>query len=357
MLAGMLLDELGVPIVLAPLGGGPSTPRLTAAVSNAGGLGVLASAYLTAAQTEQRLAETRAATDKPFGVNLFAPVAGPAPWDLYADYVEDLRAWAAARGAEIGEPRFSDDDWNAKIEMLLRAPVPLVTFAFGCPSAQTLGRLREVGSEIWVTVTTPQEAAQAAAAGTDALIVQGSEAGRHRAGFGDGDEPALGLLSLLQLVRAEVKTPLVAAGGIATGAAIAAVLAAGARAAQMGTAFMLATEAGTPDMHRDALRSSTPTELTRAFTGRLARGIRNRFIFEHRDAPDAYPEIHYATAPLRRQARERGEADAVNLWSGETHQLARELPAGEILRQLTAETRDAIASLQAVAQRLGQAPA
>lgn len=353
MLDRVLLDELAAPIVLAPLGGGPSTPRLTAAVSNAGGLGVLASAYLTAEQTERALAETRAATQKPFGVNLFAPLAGPTPWDLYADYVEDLRAWAAARGAQVGEPRYSDDDWSAKIEMLLGAPPPLVTFAFGCPDAHTLGRLHELGAETWVTVTTPQEAAQAAAAGADALIVQGAEAGGHRAGFGDGDDPALGLLSLLQLVRAEVQTPLVAAGGIATGAAIAAVLAAGARAAQMGTAFMLAAEAGTAEVQRDALRSSAPTELTRAFTGRLARGIRNRFMLDHKDAPGAYPEIHYATAPLRRQARESGDADAVNLWSGETHQLARELPAAEIVGRLVAEAQDAIASLQAAAARLG----
>jgi len=354
----VLLDQLAVPIVLAPLGGGPSTPRLTAAVSEAGGLGLLAWAYLSPAQAERALAETHAATAKPFGVNLFAPVPGPAPTASYAAYLERLGAWASERGEQIGEPRFDDDSWAAKLDLLLSQPPPVVTFAFGCPDAETLGRLHEAGSEAWVTVTTPEEAAQAAAAGADALVVQGIEAGGHRASFRDGDGDGdghgdgtqYGLLSLLQLVRAELTTPLVASGGIATGAAIAAVLAAGARAAQLGSAFMLAPEAGTAEVQRDVLRSQAPTALTRAFTGRLARGARNRFMEEHADAPPAYPEIHHVTAALRRRGRERGDRDVVNLWAGETHALARELPAGEIVRLLAAEAAEAIAALCATAK-------
>jgi nitronate monooxygenase len=344
----VLLDELAIPIVLAPLGGGPSTPALTAAVCDAGGLGMLASAYLTAEQTEQALAQTRAATSRPFGVNMFAPVAGPARQDVYGPYVESLRAWARANGAEIGQARFSDDDWRAKIELLVSQPVPVVTFAFGCPDRETLGRLREVGSETWVTITSPAEAAAALAAGADAMIVQGSEAGGHRGSFVDRpDLPVYGLLALLQLVRAELDGPLVASGGIATGAAVAAVLAAGARAAQLGTAFLLAHEAGTAEVHRRALRTDQPTALTRAFTGRLARGVRNRFIAEHRDAPIAYPEIHYATAPLRKHGREQGDPEVVNLWAGEAHRLALELPAAEIVSRLATEAEAAIAAMRA----------
>src|SRR5947209_10522772 len=215
---------------------------------------MMAWAYLTADQAERALAETRAATSKPFGVNLFTPVLGPAPEAVYADYVAHLRAWARERGIEVGEPRFSDDDWGAKIELLLREPVPAVSFAFGCPDAETLGRLREVGSETWVTVTAPEEAAMAVAAGADVLIAQGAEAGGHRGSFMDRpDLPLYGVLSLLQLLRAEFDVPLVASGAIATGAAVAAVLTAGARAAQLGSAFMLAPEAGTVDAHRRAL--------------------------------------------------------------------------------------------------------
>src|SRR5204862_5086572 len=135
---------------------------------------------------------------------------------------------------------------------------------------------------------------------------------------------------LLEAVRAVTELPLVAAGGIATPEAVRAALAARAAAAAAGTAFMLAPEAGTSEAHRDALAADTPTALTRAFTGRLARGIRNRFMDEHRDAPRAYPELHHLTAPLRKAARERGDASVINLWAGEAHALAQEKPAAEI---------------------------
>jgi nitronate monooxygenase len=344
----VLLDELAVPVVLAPLGGGPSTPQLTAAVSNAGGLGILAWAYLDPEQAREALAATRAATGAPIGVNVFAPVAGPAAEHTYAAYLSELRDWAAARGEQLGEPRHGDDDWGAKLDLLAADPVPVVSFAFGCPDEETIARLHTAGSEVWITVTTPQEAGEAAAAGADALVVQGVEAGGHRGSFVDVDGAAqYGLLALLQLVRAEVGTPLVASGGIATGAGIAAVLAAGASAAQLGSAFMLAPEAGTADVHREALRSREPTALTRAFSGRLARGVRNEFMASHAGAPPAYPELHYVTAPLRRRARERGDRERVNLWAGETHALARELPAAEIVARLAGELRAAAADLQA----------
>jgi nitronate monooxygenase len=143
-----------------------------------------------------------------------------------------------------------------------------------------------------------------------------------------------GLLALLQLVRATAEIPLVATGGIATGDGLAAVLAAGARAAQLGTAFLLCPEAGTAAAHREAIASDRPAELTRAFTGRLARGVRNSFMAEHADAPAAYPEIHYATAPLRKQAREEGNMEMINLWAGEAHALARPVPAAEVVRDI-----------------------
>jgi nitronate monooxygenase len=179
--------------------------------------------------------------------------------------------------------------------------------------------LHDAGSEVWVTVTSAAEADLAAAAGADALVVQGAEAGGHRGGFHDTDE-AIGLLPLLQLISGRTELPLVAAGGLATGAAVAAALAAGARAAALGSAFLRCPEAGTSPVHREALRSGAPTALTRAFTGRLARGIRNRFLEEHTaEAPSAYPEVHYLTAPLRQAGRTSGDADLVNLWAGQAY--------------------------------------
>lgn len=341
----MIVDELEAPIVLAPLAGGPSTPELASAASEAGGLGFLASGYLMAEVTAERIAATRELTDRPFGVNVFAPGPGPEDPEVYRPYLERLRRWAEERGTELGRPEFSDDDFERKLELLIRDPVPVVSFTFGCPAAAVIERLRAVGSEVWVTVTSTDEATEAVAAGSETLIVQGGEAGGHRGSFTDREGlPVPGLFALLQLIGAEQDARLVASGGIASGGVVAAVLAAGASAAQVGTAFMLCPEAGTSSAHREALRSDGETSLTRAFTGRLARGIRNEFMDAHTPAaPIAYPEIHYVTAPIRKAARERGEASLLNLWAGETYRLARESPAGDIVRQLVAEARAASA--------------
>jgi nitronate monooxygenase len=332
-----VLDRLEVPIILAPLAGGPSTPELAAAVCEGGGLGFIAGGYLTAAALDARIAGLRELTRRPFGVNLFVPgqAADPA---VYADYARTMPEGA-------GEPRFEDDDWDAKLALMETAKPDVVSFTFGCPSAEVLGRL----GETWVTVTSPGEAETALAAGADGLVVQGGEAGGHRGTFTDSPEIALySLLPLLQLIRTD--KPLIASGGIATGGAVAAVLCAGAAAAQIGTAFLRTPEAGTAAAHREALATTRETGLTRAFTGRLARGIRNRFMDEHPDAPLAYPELHHLTSPLRRAAREAGDAESINLWAGEAHALAQEKPAAEILAELAAGAREALARAE---KRLG----
>jgi nitronate monooxygenase len=344
----VITDSRPVPIVQAPLAGGPSTPALAVAVSGAGGLGFLASGYLSAARLAEGIAETRRLTGEPFGVNLFVPDR-PSDPDVVARYAEALRADADAAGVDVGPPRYSDDEWPAKLDLLAGDPVPVVSFTFGCPPPDVFRRLHDAGSEVWVTVTTPAEANQAAAAGADALVVQGAEAGGHRGGFTDTDD-AVALLPLLQLVAAATDLPLVAAGGIATGAAVAAVLAAGARAAAVGSAFLRCPEASTSAVHREALGSGQPTALTRAFTGRAARGIRNRFLTEHAaDAPSAYPEVHYLTAPLRQAARAAGDPELVNLWAGQAYPLGQEIPAAELVRGLHEDARRA---LRAAAERM-----
>ncbi len=340
----MLLDQLRVPIVLAPLAGGPATVELAAAVSEAGGLGFLAAGYRTADDVRTQIALLRARTERPFGVNLFVPGV-PSDPAAYAGYAERL----AAEGT-VGEPRFDDDEWDAKLAALHEDPPPVVSFVFGLPSPDVLAALRSRGSEAWVTVTTPEEGERAVAAGAAALVAQGTEAGGHRGGFGD-DHPGMGTLALVQVLAERVEEPIVAAGGVTTGRAIAAVLAAGARAAAVGTGFLRATEAGTSDAHREALGSRTPTRLTRAFSGRTARGIVNAFLERHDEhAPAAYPEVHHLTAPLRAEARRAGDADRINLWAGQAHELAREAPAAEIMATLMQEARTAAATAH---RRLG----
>jgi nitronate monooxygenase len=348
----MILDQLSIPIVLAPLAGAASTPQLTAAVSNAGGLGFTPAGYLTAAALASVVAEARRLTSAPIGVNVFVP-GTPGPPGAADAYAATLADDSRDADVALGAPHFEDDDWTAKIELLAAAAPPVVSFTFGCPDQNVIDGLRRAGSEVWVTVTTPAEATYAAASGADALVVQGIEAGGHRASFTNDpaeDAYGLGLLSLLQLVRAAVDVPLVAAGGIGTGAGVAAVLAAGAAAAQLGTAFMRCPEAGTFDVDRRMLAGDTPTALTRAFTGRAARGIRNRFLDQHTaDAPAAYPEVHHLTAPLRAAGRASQDAGLVNLWAGQTHQLGGELPAGQLARVLADQAR---AACEQAAKRL-----
>jgi nitronate monooxygenase len=342
----LILDMLTAPIVLAPLAGGPATPELTAAVSNAGGLGFLAAGYLSAPELADRLERLSTLTERPFGVNIFVP-GGPADPVVVERYARALTAEAAGSGSTLGEPKFNDDDWDAKLELVMAGRVPVASFAFGCPSAEVVSRLHDRGVEVWVTVSRPGDAHEAVESGADVLVVQGAEAGGHRSSFLDDPRDDLvdgiGLLSLLQLIRAGTDRPLVAAGGIGTGAGVASVLAAGAAAAQLGTAFLCCPEAGTWAGQRDAVRSAAPTAMTRAFTGRLARGVVNRFLTTYSaDAPAGYPEVHYLTSPLRRAGREAGNPDLVNLWAGQTHELTGTEPAGELTARLASEACEAL---------------
>jgi nitronate monooxygenase len=349
------LGELPIPIVQAPLAGGPSTPRLSAAVSDAGGFGFLAAGYKTPEALAADIAELRGLTEAPFGVNIFSPQAPPGNKEAaaIAAYADRLAADAERYDTAGGDPRHDDDFFADKLRLVEHERPAVVSFTFGRPDPDTVARLHRSGSDVWVTVTTAAEAALAAEAGADALVLQGLEAGGHRGGFTDvpaGEE--FGLLALLRLIARQTDLPLVAAGGIADGPSIAAVLTAGAAAAQIGTALMLSPEAATWDLHRVALGRPGATSLTRAFSGHQARGIVNQFMRDHEDAPVGYPEVHHLTAPIRAAARKAGDPEAVNLWAGQAHELAIAEPAAEIVRRLWT---DAQASAAATAARIGPA--
>lgn len=326
------------------MAGGPSTPALAAAVCEAGALGLLAAGYAPAREMREEVAGLRGRTGRPFGVNVFTPPGAPADPELVEAYARRLAPLAERAGVGLGEPRFDDDEFEAKCSALAEDPPAVVSFTFGCPEEGLVDELRTAGAEVWVTVTDAEEALIAARAGAAALVVQGAEAGGHRGAFVDRPERVeYGLLALLQLVRGEVELPLIAAGGIATGAGVAAALATGAVAAQLGTAFMLCPEAGTSPAHREALASARPTGLTRAFSGRLARGIVNRLQEEHSDAaPLAYPQVHHLTSPLRAHGRKVGDESVINLWAGEAHALAEARPAAEVVAKLDREAREAL---------------
>ncbi len=327
------------------MGGGASTPALAAAVGEAGGLGFLAAGYRTVDAVRADIESLRSLTSRPFGVNLFAP-PGDAP-DVAAveRFAAGLRDEAEHYGTPVGEPHHDDDSWEGKLALLAELRVPVVSVAFGCPAPGVVDALHAADAAVWVTVTTPAEARAAAAAGADALVVQGVEAGGHRGGFDDAAPGEIGLLALLQLVSGAVELPLVATGGIATGRAVAAVLALGAAAAQLGTAFMLCPEAATAPAHREAIAGEGDTALTRAFTGRTARGVVNRWMTDHgADAPSAYPDVHHLTAKIRAAARSAGDPDGFHLWAGQAHALAADVPAGDLVRRLSAEAGEALRS-------------
>ncbi|HEX4525378.1 MAG TPA: nitronate monooxygenase [Gaiellaceae bacterium] len=323
-------------IVLAPLAGGPSTPELAASVSNAGGLGFLGGAYLAPEQLREQLAAARRLTSGPLGVNLFVLRELAVDKAAIAAYAEELQPEARRLSVQLGEPRFDDDAFDAKLEIVLAAGVEVVSFTFGCPASAALARVRQSGAAAWLTVTSSAEARAASAAGADALVVQGPEAGGHRGTWDDRDDCATPLLELLEEIAGEESVPLVAAGGIADRRAVLAAHDAGAAAVQLGTAFLLCPEAGTGDAYRRAVAAGGETDVTRAFTGRRGRGIVNAFMRAHRGAPSAYPHVHHLTSPLRAAARSAGDADGFNVWAGTNVALARPEPAAEVVARLRA---------------------
>lgn len=341
-----VLDGLAHPIVLAPMAGGPSTPALAAAVSAAGGLGILAGAYRAPDALRADIEAARRHTRAPLGLNLFVPDRREAPAAAVSAYAERMAAEGARYGAEPATVRTDDDDdWHEKLAIAAEGGVQVLSLTFGCPDPAELGEVRRAGAEVWITVNTPDEAEEAAAAGADVLVVQGIEAGGHQGGWREPDDPpALGLVALVRQVSRRVVLPVVAAGGLSDGEAVAAALAAGADAAQAGTAFLRADEAGTHPAYRASLEAGGRTALTRAFSGRTARGLRNRFMREHDAyAPGAFPEVQQLTGPVRAGARAAGDADGMSLWAGQSVDLAPAGPAGEIVLALADGARAALA--------------
>ena len=331
------LRELSLPIIGAPMAGGPGTPALAAAVSDVGGLGFVATGYKPPEAVAADLEAVRALTTAPFGVNLFVVEHYRPDASALDAYRRSLEPLAAQFDVTLGEPRWDDDAWRAKLELVYDARPDMVTFTFGCPSASVLRQLADLEVHAGVTVTTVAEAREAVARGAASLAVQGPGAGGHRGCWQlDAVPDQAPLLDLLAAVRAAVDVPLVAGGGIHDAHGSRSVMAAGAAAAQVGTAYLLADEAGTNPTHRAALQDPAlaETALTRAYTGRWARGLANDFIRAHQHAPAGYPHLHHVTAPLRKAAAAAGDKQVAHLWAGSGHAHARRAPAAEITRAL-----------------------
>ncbi|GGC98269.1 oxidoreductase [Tersicoccus solisilvae] len=336
--AGLLDTDL--PIVAAPMAGGPGTADLARAVGAAGGFPFLAGGYLTPEAFAEALGSYRR-LGTPFGVNLFVPGTGDdVDPGAFAAYAARLAPEAERYGLTLDlEPVIGDvDAWPDKLAQLLADPVPVVSLTFGLPATEDIAELRRAGSRVLATVTTPREALGARDAGVDGLVVQGPAAGGHSGTWDPARPPTkIATADLVREVVAAAGLPVIAAGGVDGAAAVRGLRDAGAVAVAVGTLLLRTDEAGTSRTHRDALTDPAlgPTVITRAFTGRPARGLRNAFTerFEA-DAPLGYPAIHHLTRPLRRAAADAGDPDRVHLWAGTGYRNAPPGPAADVIRAL-----------------------
>ena len=348
-------SRLGVehPIIQAPLAGGGDTPALVAAVAEAGAFGFIGAAYLTPAQIGEASAAVRKRTARPFGINLFAPLPAPEPpadlrpaLDRVAPYFTELGLPAPAPPTAGGLP------FDEQLAAALESGASVFSFTFGILPARSIDAIKARGMLLFGTATTVEEAVALERAGVDAVVTQGSEAGGHRGTFaGEGQEAdfqagMVGTMALVQQVVDTVTVPVIASGGIMDGRGIAAALVLGASAVQMGTAFLTTDEAGIPDAYKQAILGAREhqTRLTRAFSGRPARGIVNRFMTEVEGAGAApailpFPLQNALTRPLRTAAATQGRAEFLSLWAGQGLGLARRQPAAELVTRLVSETR------------------
>lgn len=342
------LQKLGIdhPIILAPMGGGPSTPELVAAVANAGGLGSIAAAYLTPEQIGEEFQRVRELTSKPLAVNLFAGgryTSGQYDPQPMIDLLTEIHASLALPAPVAPEPK--PDPFPAQLEAVLEARPEVFSFTFGVPGRDAMSALRERGIKVMGTATTLQEARLLAEAGVEAIIAQGAEAGAHRGTFaGSFEDSMVPTLELVREIVAAVPLPVVASGGIMDGREIAAALAVGASAVQLGTAFLACPESGASEPYRRAILEAKQdtTVITRAFSGRPARGLVNTFIeilYGHEDAILPYPLQNDLTRSMRAAAAKAGDAGYLSLWAGRGVTRARAMPAGELVRTLVQEMK------------------
>ncbi|HZC53530.1 MAG TPA: nitronate monooxygenase [Mycobacterium sp.] len=338
-----MLQQFGmsIPLVAAPMSGGPTTPAMVSAANRAGGLGLLAAGYKTVEAVEAEIKSVRA-EGIPFGINVFAPNPLPVDPDSYRVYAAAIQREADQFGLTVpSEPIEDTDTFDEKIALLLDDPVPMVSFTFGIPPRGVITALQQANSVVVQTVTTVEEAAHAHEAGVDMIAVQAAAAGGHSATLSPRKRlTPVPIVDLVKQVTATVPLPVMATGGLATPAAVAEVIRAGAAAAAAGTVLLRAPESGASATHQTALTDPAYTEtvITRAFTGRPARGLRNAFIDAHEaEAPLGYPAIHYLTTAMRKAAAAAGKPDYVHLWAGTGYRHATAEPTADILRRLASE--------------------
>jgi len=357
MVATSLMQRIGIthPIIQAPLAGGGDTPALVAAVSNAGGFGFIGAAYLTPNQIREVAADVRTRTSRPFVINLFAPQ----PPSQNRGKPETMLARVAPYFAELNLPapelpKPAANTFDEQLASCIESGAAVFSFTFGEIPSNAVRAIKARNILLMGTATTVNEAVALEKSGIDAIVAQGSEAGGHRGTFnGDFDAGMIGGISLVPQVIDAVHVPVIASGGIMDGRGIVAALALGASAVQMGTAFLTCDESGVAEAYRTAILSAeeNQTRITRAFSGRPARGIENRFMKEVElgaddDAILPFPTQNALTRPLRTAAGKQGRAEFLSLWAGQGVRLARRQSAAELIARLAKEADAVISALK-----------
>ena len=346
---------LKVPIFQAPMAG-VTVPELVLAVGRAGALGGFGFAYTEPAAMKEAVQKVRSAADVPIHINLFVETpAPPVSREALGEAAQKLRPMFEALRLPIPEtlPPPYCPDLSAQIETALSLKPALLSFHFNPFPAEVFREAKARGVVVGGSATTVDEAERVEALGADFIIAQGTEAGGHRGTFSGNREPGMvGTLALTRLLVKRCKVPVIAAGGIMDGAGIAAVLALGAQAAQIGTAFLATPESGAPAQHKRALKAlaANGTTITRAFSGRWARGSRNRFIEETEATAGPilpFPSQHKLTVALRAESNRQGTPDYVALWAGQAYPLATEAPVAELIAHWMAEAKDIVKGLAA----------
>ncbi|WP_226529836.1 NAD(P)H-dependent flavin oxidoreductase [Metabacillus niabensis] len=346
------LLKIEYPIIQAPMAGGITTSKLVAEVTNSGGLGIIGAGYMTPCQLREQITEIKELTPKPFGVNLFVPnefTVTESEIELANQFLNPIRQQLNLhQNDNIELPDFNNDfeKFIEQIKVVIEEKIPICSFTFGIPSREVIYKLKQSKTILIGTATTVEEAVKNEKAGMDIVVAQGSEAGGHRGNFiNRSQESLIGLMSLIPQVVDHVSIPVVAAGGIMDGRGLMASFYLGANGVQMGTAFLTCIESGAHQLHKEAILNTNEdqTVVTRSFSGKWARGIKNKFILQmqrhERLLPD-FPVQNTLTQDIRKTSATQDNQDFMSHWCGQSPRLAKNLTVESLLKNIIKEAKN-----------------
>ena len=343
--------KIEYPIIQAPMAGGITTSTLVAEVSKAGGLGMIGAGYMTPNQMREQIREIKLVTSRPFGINLFVPTefnvvenkVKSKATNQFLNPIRDQLNLPHKNDFDIFAINNAHETFNDQIKIVIEEKVSICSFTFGIPAKDVITELKQHNIILVGTATTVREAMENEKAGMDIVVLQGSEAGGHRGNFmGSYQESLIGLMSLIPQVVDNVRIPVIAAGGIMDGRGLMASICLGAKGVQMGTAFLTCVESGAHQVYKEAVLNAKEdqTVLTRSFSGKWARGIKNEFILEMRkheaNLPD-FPVQNILTQDIRKASATQGQQDYMSLWSGQSPRLAKNQTVETLIKNIIAE--------------------